>query len=246
MCESLLQSHVPGHLVLLPSLAHAMAVQGGSVEGLRARGNAIVSISWHGSRKVKDTKSASSGGGNRTRGGSGCVHKATITFQSQHIWFSPPDSGSGGEGSIIEDRAGFFSFRSAGKGKRVEENAAGIRHPAAQVIIVYPAGKRQLRLISSHLQPYGEGGKVDQNQNRNSSRPGSEHPECARSIASQSIISSDDITIAANPNKHLNRSPVDVGKTSGTGQVHPDPPRQSRRGIGIQIFEFPCKITLKS
>lgn len=257
LCESLLQSHVPGHLILLPALSQAMAIQGGSVEGLRARGNAIVSISWLGTRKIKDTKEASSG--DRVRGGNGCVHRATITFQSPHIWFSHPDSDSSGVGvgvggSIVEDRAGFFSLRSNSKREHGEDsnNIAGARHPLAQLIIVYPAGKRQLRLMSSRMRSHGEGEKVDQKVeysqlNRNSSRLGTDNLECARSVISQSFITSDHLTIAANPNKYMNSNGgAGAGKTNSTGTVHPEFSKQSRRGLGIQIFEFPCKVVLKS
>ena len=35
--EALVQSHIPGHIMLLPALPEEMAVVGGSVQGIRAR-----------------------------------------------------------------------------------------------------------------------------------------------------------------------------------------------------------------
>lgn len=46
--EMIVQSHHPGILAILPALPSPLRIAGGSVQGIGARGNAIVSVMWHG------------------------------------------------------------------------------------------------------------------------------------------------------------------------------------------------------
>lgn len=71
--EMLLQSHVPRHLLLLPALPAALA-EGGSVKGLRARGDVEVSIRW----------------------AAGQVTAASILLHSAHPWL-------GGQKRFVSD-----------------------------------------------------------------------------------------------------------------------------------------------
>lgn len=294
VCESLLQSHVPGHLVLLPSLSQVMASQGGSIEGLRARGNAIVSISWMPLKRVKD--SIAPVNSTRNRGGKGLVHKATILFRAPHPWFKgggPGPNGGNSNSPIVEDLPGFFSFSKASHG-----DGPWTRGPISEVIIVYPESKRPLRLAGSYRQdvdqvqglssgapsidvavngsrrrtsthtadsPLSGGssdtyinGRVNRNRNRNMNMNETssyrraklgvnnegERSECARVIPALSLIPSANITIAANPKKHSNTVPSAAAKRNLDDKSTPR--NYIRQGIGIQIFDFPCKILLRS
>ena len=46
VCEMLLQSHVPGHLLLLPAIPAQLIAVGGYIKGIRARGLTTVTMSW--------------------------------------------------------------------------------------------------------------------------------------------------------------------------------------------------------
>ena len=288
MCESLLQSHVPGHLVLLPSLPQVMASQGGSIEGLRARGNAVVSVSWMPVKKVKDSKSPtnsnSTRNSTRNRGGKGHVHKATILFRAPHPWFNRGGSGPKvGTGPIVEDLPGFFSFSKTrtGGGSGLGDGPWTGTH-ISEVIVVYPESRRPLRLVGSYKQEVGQdqglskgtahidlavngsgtgtltadsaqapsasrgSSDVDIDATVTASAPSStkrsakigtikegERAECARVIPALSLIPSANITIAANPKKFSSAVP-----TAQRNFI--------RQGIGIQIFDFPCRIVLRS
>jgi hypothetical protein len=288
VCESLLQSHVPGHLVLLPSLPHVMASQGGSIEGLRARGNAVVSVSWMPLKKVKDSKAAVNG--TRNRGGKGLVHKATILFRAPHPWFNRGGSGHNGgniHSLIVEDQPGFFSFSKAGTGSGSGPgDRSWTEGQISEVIIVYPESKRPLRLAGSYrqeadqVQGQSKGASdtdpgVEESRSRSKSRalkaesappngrvngignaPTSskrsakhgankegERAECARVISGLSVIPSANITIAANPKKYTNTVPAASKRDLDDKSA---PRNYIRQGIGIQIFEFPCRIVLRS
>lgn len=268
LCEALLQSHVPGHLVLLPSLPHAMAVEGGSVEGLRARGNAVVSISW---TPFNRFQSQSSNQNTRIRGSLGQVQRATVLFRAPHPWFSSYDQQSGRKESLIEDLPGFFTLLEdrnsqglgVGKERRSQSETGSISNQVYNVIIVFPEGEGVLRLMFSSYQrgrglKYSDNAPYDTPHNTSSSSSTSsgghtskdpqpinnsadakiskERIACARVIPSQSIIPSENITIAANPLKYVTSS-----DSNSTGKV-----TQSRQGLGIQIFLFPCKIFLRT
>lgn len=266
LCEALLQSHVPGHLVLLPSLPHAMAVEGGSVEGLRARGNAVVSISW---TPFNRFPSQSSNQNTRIRGSVGQVQRATVLFRAPHPWFSSHDQQSGRKESLIEDLPGFFTLLEdrysqgldAGKERRKQSETGSVPNQVYNVIIVYPEGVGVLRLMFSSCQrgrglKYSDNASHDTPHNTSTSTSSGGHTSkdpqptnisadpktskeriaCARVVPNQSIIPSDNITIAANPLKYV--TPSD---SNSTGKV-----TQSRQGLGIQIFLFPCKIFLRT
>jgi hypothetical protein len=293
VCESLLQSHVPGHLVLLPSLPQVMASQGGSIAGLRARGNAVVSVSWMPLKKVKDSKAPING--TRNRGGKGHVHKATILFRAPHPWFNSGVSGPNGgnsNGPIVEDQQGFFSFSKAGTGGGSGPgDGSWTEGHISEVIIVYPESKRPLRLAGSYRQEVNQAqgpskgasdfdfamdrsrsrsrsksrtltaetvpsrgmhsdGRVSGNaptSTKKSAKLGTnkegERAECARVIPALSVIPSANITIAANPKKYTNIVPAaskrDLDEKSA-------PRNYIRQGIGLQIFDFPCRIVLRS
>lgn len=63
--EMLMQSHVPGVLWLLPALPSEWSRSEGGMEGLRARGDVLVSVAW---------------------ATGGAIKQATIAFGSQHAW----------------------------------------------------------------------------------------------------------------------------------------------------------------
>merc|ERR1712146_361623 len=65
MVEMLVQSHVPSTLWLLPALPLGWSESEGGFEGLRARGDVLVSVAW-------------------AKGGA--IKHAAIVFGSQHVW----------------------------------------------------------------------------------------------------------------------------------------------------------------
>jgi hypothetical protein len=68
--ELIVQSHIPGILSILPALPTVLRVAGGSVDGIAARGNTIVSVTWMGCQPICDL---------HDRGGVGTITSLTVT-----------------------------------------------------------------------------------------------------------------------------------------------------------------------
>jgi hypothetical protein len=265
LCESLLQSHVPGHLVLLPSLPYAMALEGGSVEGLRARGNALVSISWAPSNRLKDFPLQSSKNITKMRGSVGQVQRATVLFRAPHPWFDTPDKHTDSKGSFVEDIPGFFTLLQdpSIQGLQGQSKTGSASAHVSNIIIVYPSGSGVLHLVASSLvrgrsakesgsTPHTNstttststttsagtfnGGLSNKEVLSSKSSAGRERVACARALPSLSIIPSANITIAANPSKYATSN---SSKSSGAL-------KRARTGLGIQVFSFPCKVYLRT
>jgi len=75
LCEALVQSHVPGRLLLLPALPVELSERG-RVSGLRARGDVTVSISWR----------------------RGTLAATTLLFHSAHPWLAGLNESSSADG----------------------------------------------------------------------------------------------------------------------------------------------------
>jgi hypothetical protein len=107
VAEALVQSHVPGHVVLLPALPGPMAAIGGAVRGLRARGDVDVSVAWYERRHANASASAAAAGGGGGGGAAG-VAAAWLTALSG----APPgkakapagDKGGDGAGTVADVR----------------------------------------------------------------------------------------------------------------------------------------------
>jgi hypothetical protein len=260
LCESLLQSHVPGHLVLLPSLPYAMALEGGSVEGLRARGNAVVFISWAPSNRSNNLPLQSSRNTTKMRGSVGQVQRATVLFRAPHPWFDTPDKHKDSKGSLVEDIPGFFTLLQdpSIQGLQGQSETGSKSAHVSNVIIVYPSGSGVLHLVASSLVRGRSAKETDSTLHTDSttttsagtfhgglsnkevlsskSSAGRERVACARAVPSLSIIPSANITIAANPLKYATSN-----SSNSSGAV-----KRARVGLGIQVYSFPCKVYLRT
>ena len=229
-----------------------MAAAGGGMGGLRARGDVEVAVSWlerraagparHATQHALQQANSSAallagvgvgvgvgvgagagaggaagkgrGGGEGTIGGKGLVLSATLVFHSPHPWYAPhphphPSHPSNPPPAMTEDAAGFFSW------------APYTPQTSAHVTVVYPYGRRALRLHASYLVS-----------------PTAATP-CAQVVAGGEVIPSENITAAANPGQFLEGG---RGGGGGGGGYEKGAPR---RGIGLRVFDFPCKVILR-
>jgi hypothetical protein len=184
-----------------------MALSGGHVKGLRGRGDIEVDIAWMGRNIVK--KSRKSQSNSRYIGGNGYVQAASVLFRAPHPWYSAGIK-PGGTGGMIENSAGFFSW--------VRNDSVNTQNDVkSEVIIVYPLGRKALRLSSNHKNDKGI--------------------ECARESPLQPFVTSDDLNIAVNPHKYVNWNDKNsTNKGSKSDQ---------RQGLKIEIYKYPCQIYLK-
>ena len=271
LCESLLQSHVPGHLVLLPSLPYAMALEGGSVEGLRARGNAVVSISWAPLNRLKDPPLQSSKNITKMRGSVGQVQRATVLFRAPHPWFDTPDKHTDSKGSFVEDIPGFFTLLQdpslqglgvgAGGGGQPKTGSASAH--ISNVIIVYPSGSGVLHLVASSLMRGKSAKDSDSTPHTNSTitstsittsagtfNEGLTNKEVLTSkssagrerVACARAVPSLSIIPSANITIAANPSKYTTSKSSNSSGAL----NRARVGLGIQIYSFPCKVYLRT
>ena len=284
VAEALVQSHVPGHVVLLPALPGPMAAVGGAVRGLRARGDVDVSVAWYERRHANASASAAAAGGGSggaagvaaawltalsgappgkakapagdkgdgagTVGGRGYVYTATLVFHAPHPWYAPlPASAPSAPAPapapapaaappvparhvMVEDAAGFFSWPTSFP-TPPPKAAPGAAAAVSEVVVVYPHGRRPLRLHpSSTLPPRAPGA-------------------CARVRPGGAVIAGESLPAAANPEQFLDSNDGDRGGGGGGGGGGAGAggkargEKKTRRGIAIPRFDFPCKIVLR-
>eukprot|EP01042_Synura_sphagnicola_P035441 gene35441-45391_t len=96
LCEMIVQSHVPGHVDLIPALSDELRGSGRAT-GLGSRGSTQVSLSWE----------------------SGKVFVTTLLFISPHPWYSPGVGSSASDSSRIvegirESQPGYFEWVGGG------------------------------------------------------------------------------------------------------------------------------------
>jgi hypothetical protein len=81
--ELIVQSHIPGIVSILPALPPILRVAGGTVDGMAARGNVLVSVSWMGCGDVCDL---------HNRGGVGTVTSLRVTsLKPNPMYAKSPD-----------------------------------------------------------------------------------------------------------------------------------------------------------
>ena len=182
-------------------------------------------------------------------------------------------------GPLIEDKPGFFSLPPRPSPSGI--NGSTIP-PPSEIIIVYPACKRTLRLIASYLQAEvsfqsnnteqsshtvqshedyyylnhnvtnkGDNNKTELNEKMNKRdkihrnlqpKINEFHNihQCARVIPTLNFIPSEDIIIAANPEKNI-LTRLQKNKDKKKKIVM----NNFRQGFGLEIYLFPCEIILK-
>ena len=131
--------------------------------------------------------------------------------------------------AMTEDAAGFFSWSPS---YLFPPSSTTTTQPISEVFIIYPHGKWPLRLHASYL------------------HSPSASTACAKIIPGLSVIASKNITAAANPeqflppitdekNKNNNKNNNNNGNKKTTVTM-------TRRGLALQIFDYPCKVILRS
>ena len=271
LCESLLQSHVPGHLVLLPSLPYAMALEGGSVEGLRARGNAVVSISWAPFNRLKDLPIQSSKNITKMRVSVGQVQRATVLFRAPHPWFGTPDKHTDSKGSFVEDIPGFFTLLQdpsilgvgarAGDGGQSKTGSASAH--VSNVIIVYPSGSGVLHLVASSLVRGRSAKETDSTPQTNCTTTSTSTTTSAGTfnggLTNKEVLSSKSSagrgrvacaravpSLSSIPSANITISANPLNHATTISSNSPGAVNRARVGLGIQIFSFPCKVYLRT
>ncbi len=143
ICEMLLQSHIPGHLVLLPAIPTQLIETGGYIKGIRARGLITVTMSWSSSTDPNIPK----------------VRSLLLSVENPHPWnsYNPTrihndqsniplpslyneSQGIGGNdqtfGGLKEHQLGYFHWTKAALGNT----------KITEVIVTYPLKDPQHRL----------------------------------------------------------------------------------------------------
>jgi hypothetical protein len=259
ICEALLQTHVPGHMVLLPALPGPMARSGGHVKGLRGRGDVEVDISWMGKNNGKKNR----------KSGNGYVQTASIQFRHPHPWYSAGER-PGGTGGMIENSAGFFSWVRNNTKVNINgenSNSANTQNLVkSEVVIVYQLGRRPLRLRSSYLLTASHTSSLKKTENSNIlkefnqlgknrklkheqfssimsvknniiNKDSSPRIECARESTLAPFVPSHELNVAVNPNKYVN--------WNDKNSTNIDSTLDQRQGLRIEVFKYPCQIFLK-